>query len=289
MLIIFVSMRKLKPRDYFIEIEQELSRYYDLSEASSLTRIILEEFLLIDRTKLVINDEVTLSQENLDKISQVIEKLQAFIPIQYIIGHAPFFGRDFVVTNSVLIPRPETEELVDWIIKDNQDHVKLLDIGTGTGCIPITIAKETGLKTYGIDVSDKALEVASKNQEKHGANTEFSHLDILLDSLPFSDLDIIVSNPPYIQEKEKIAMHQNVVDHEPGLALFVPDDRPLMFYEEIADVAQHKLNPSGILFFEINEAFGKEVVKMMEQKGFSGIELRQDLNGKDRMVKGIKK
>ncbi len=282
-------MRKLKPRDYFFEVEQELSRFYDLAEANSLARILLQEYFSIDRTKLVINDEVTLSDESLDQMSEVMKKLSAYVPIQYILGHAPFYGRDFLVSSGVLIPRPETEELVDWIIKDHNDAIKLLDIGTGTGCIPITISKETSMNTYGIDISERALEIARKNADRHTSNTQLEQMDILLDPLPFSDLDIIVSNPPYIQEKEKIAMHQNVLDHEPGEALFVPDDRPLLFYEEIAAIAQHKLNPSGLLFFEINEAFGGEVVELLNQMDFTEVTLRKDLNGKDRMIKAVRK
>ncbi len=280
-------MRKIKPREYFLEIEHILAKYYDLAEATSMASILFGEYLKIDRAKLIINDEVMLNEDSEQKIEDCLEDLKRFIPIQYIIGSAPFFGREFSVNNNVLIPRPETEELVEWIISENKEKDRVLDIGTGTGCIPITLNLELDLEAYALDVSEEALFTAKQNSQHLAASVEFFHIDVLLEKLPISHLNIIVSNPPYVLQKEKIKMEKNVLDHEPGLALFVPDSRPLLFYEEIANKSITHLIPGGKLYFEINENFSAEVVSMLQENGFQDIEVRKDINGRDRMVRGV--
>lgn len=214
------------------------------------------------------------------------EKLKSGMPIQYILGHGPFYGRDFLVTKDTLIPRNETEELVHLIIKENpKPKLRILDIGTGTGCIPITLALEMNSpEVFAIDISEKALEVASENAENLHAKVDFSKCDILKEMPQIEDLDILVSNPPYIPLEEKGLMHPNVLDYEPDLALFVSDEDPLIFYRTIAEKGKSLLKPFGKIYFEINERFGNDVVKLLNSLGFQNTRILKDLNGKDRIV-----
>jgi release factor glutamine methyltransferase len=217
--------------------------------------------------------------------SQLLEKK----PIQYILGEAPFYGREFKVNASVLIPRNETEELVHLIIKENKKlNLRILDIGTGSGCIPISLALEIpSSKTFALDISKEALEVAKDNAKKHEESIIFFQVDILNEDIPVKDLDIIVSNPPYVCESEKSLMHENVLNFEPHLALFVKDNDPLVFYKIIAKKAKSALKSSGKLYFEINEAFGEKVQYLLEEQGYREISIIQDLNNKDRIVKAV--
>ena len=214
------------------------------------------------------------------------EKLKSGMPIQYILGHGPFYGRDFLVTKDTLIPRNETEELVHLIIKENpKPKLRILDIGTGTGCIPITLALEMNSpEVFAIDISEKALEVASENAENLHAKVDFSKCDILKEMPQIKDLDILVSNPPYIPLEEKGLMHPNVLDYEPDLALFVSDEDPLIFYRTIAEKGKSLLQPFGKIYFEINERFGNDVVKLLNSLGYQHTRILKDLNGKDRIV-----
>jgi release factor glutamine methyltransferase len=214
-------------------------------------------------------------------------RLQHFEPIQYILGETEFYGLPFKVTPATLIPRPETEELVDWILAHyNKNHKTLLDIGTGSGCIAITLAKNLpSLEISAMDISEETLKIASENAKDHKVGVIFSKVDILNALALPQKYDIIVSNPPYVRNSEKKNMQKNVLDYEPTMALFVEDDNPLLFYSKIAALAKNYLNPKGFLFFEINEYLGKEVIQLLKRESFSEIELKKDFFGKDRMIK----
>jgi len=220
------------------------------------------------------------------KLWEDFDRLKKGEPIQYILGKAPFYGHEFLVNSSTLIPRNETEELVHLILKENKSTgLKVLDIGTGTGCIPISLALEMQqAKVYGLDISEEALDVARKNAKQLHTDVIFLKSNILEELPPIEDLDILVSNPPYIPEKGKAEMHPNVLDFEPGLALFVPDQDPLLFYRVIAEKGKKLLKPGGKLYFEIHEEFGAEVLSLLEEKGYVELRLLKDLNGKDRMI-----
>lgn len=225
-----------------------------------------------------------------EALKQDFERLKTGEPIQYILGHGPFYGREFKVSPATLIPRNETEELVHLIIKENpQANLRILDIGTGTGCIPITLALEMkNPEVFAVDISEDALEIAKENAKALQAKVKFLPCDILAEIPPLSDLDLIVSNPPYIPFSEKEQMHRNVLDFEPHLALFVSTDDPLVFYKKIAEKGKHLLKPHGKLYFEINERFGNEVVRVLSALDFKEIRIIKDLNGKDRIVSGQK-
>lgn len=259
-----------------------------MEEIDSLFFMLLEEFGM-DRINFRMQGEMALKEEVEQQAVSVLNALKKAKPIQYILGKAHFYGDDYFVNDSVLIPRGETEELVQWIIQEVPSDVRILDIGTGSGCIPIALQKNMPFATvFSMDVSKEALAVANKNQENilKENKIEFIQGDVLMEFPPVQP-DLIVSNPPYVTEEDKSLMHQNVLEHEPHLALF--SKTPLQFYERITLLAQANLKPNGYLFFEINESFGAEVVQCMEDSGFYNLEMRKDLNGKDRMVKGQKK
>lgn len=258
---------------------------YDLPEAQNLVEWLLEHHLGLRRVDMMnFLEEKDLPKSLLDDF----ERLKKGEPIQQILGKAPFYGREFQVSRDTLIPRNETEELVHLIIKENpQSGLKILDIGTGTGCIPITLFLEMNeAEVYGLDVSESTLAIAHKNAEELKAKVRWVQQDILVEELPIGDLDILVSNPPYIPEKGKEKMHRNVLDFEPELALFVPDENPLLFYRRIAILGKKALKPKGKLYFEIHEDYGKDVQNLLFDLGYSEVEIIPDLNGKDRMVKG---
>lgn len=258
---------------------------YELPEAQNLVEWLLEHHLGLRRVDMMnFLEEKDLPKSLLDDL----ERLKKGEPIQQILGKAPFYGREFKVSRDTLIPRNETEELVHLIIKENpQSGLKILDIGTGTGCIPITLFLEMNeAEVYGLDVSESALAIAHKNAEALKAKVHCIHLDILEEELPIRDLDILVSNPPYIPKKGKEKMHRNVLDFEPHLALFVPDENPLLFYRRIAELGKKALKPKGKIYFEIHEDYGKDVQNLLFGLGYSEVEIIPDLNGKDRMVRG---
>lgn len=258
---------------------------YELPEAQNLVEWLLEHHLGLRRVDMMnFLEEKDLPKSLLDDF----ERLKKGEPIQQILGKAPFYGREFQVSRDTLIPRNETEELVHLIIKDNpQSGLKILDIGTGTGCIPITLFLEMNeAEVYGLDVSESALAIAQKNAEALIAKVRWVQQDILEEGIPIRDLDILVSNPPYIPEKGKEKMHRNVLDFEPELALFVPDEDPMLFYRRIAILGKKALKPKGKLYFEIHEDYGKDVQNLLFDLGYSEVEIIPDLNGKDRMVKG---
>lgn len=277
-------------RHLFDYIVQAISPAFGEGEAKNIAFILLEEKAQLNKSQILMQDPTNLSIEDL---TTEIKLLQNQTPIQYILSKAHFYGRDFYVSPSVLIPRPETEEIVYHIIQKHKrnNNLSILDIGTGSGCIPITLDLELEkAKVYTVDISQEALEVASKNNQILGSKVSFSQKDILSENLNnFQPLDIIVSNPPYVLNKEKALMHANVLEHEPHLALFVPDNAPLLFYERIAKLAYERLKKNGWLYFEINENFGEETAEMLLKEGFEDIRVIEDMQGKKRMTEAQKR
>ena len=269
--------------DLFQNLSTQLRTLYSDQESESLIIWLFEEYLGKSRTDLLKN--ISIDQVP-DKLENAFQELMTGKPIQYVIGKAPFYGREFMVNADVLIPRNETEELVHLIIQENKNSgLRILDVGTGSGCIPITLALETKqAEVFSLDISEKALHVASQNASSLGAKVVFQKCDILNEQIPFGNLDIIVSNPPYVRVSEMEMMHDNVLKHEPHLALFVNDEDPLLFYRQIAQKAKQVLNPLGRIYFEINEALGASVLKLLTEMGFKNIRIIQDLNGRDRIV-----
>ena len=271
------------PKDF---IKSELKDLYSPDEISSLTRLILEKEFAIPFADILACKFNHLSDAEMQKLTEIVGKLKNSEPIQYILGETDFFGLAFYVNGSVLIPRPETEELVQWVLESAENKpIKILDIGTGSGCIAVTLAKKLpSAEVHAWDISEDALEVARKNAERNGVKLIFVKRDMLLEPVSDEKFDIIVSNPPYVTEVEKTEMQENVLNFEPHLALFVPDDNALVFYEKIADFALTNLNKGGQLFFEINRAKGADIARLLEEKGFKNIELRKDISGNERMV-----
>lgn len=280
-----------KIKDYRTQFIQELSPIYDVGEAESFFYLILEDKKQLKRIDLALNLDLTFSNEEIQLWNSILDSLKKEIPIQYLLGKTSFYGLEFEVNENVLIPRPETEELVEWIIEshkseDRREKIKILDIGTGSGCIAISLAKNIpNAQVFAIDVSVKALATAQKNAEINEVNVTFLEKNILETEDLEQQFDIIVSNPPYVRELEKLEIKKNVLDNEPHLALFVEDNDALIFYRKIAELAQRNLNPNGQLFFEINQYLGKEMMGLLEKMSFKNIELRKDIYGNDRMMK----
>lgn len=270
-------------------ILDHLTLYYSKQEIESISKLIFEKVLGLSRLQVHMNQRETISAANLAQIKEITDRLIRFEPIQYILGETEFYGSILKVNRAVLIPRPETEELVDWIIHDYKDLTpSILDIGTGSGCIPISLVKNLpGASAEGWDISPDALVVAKENAKINNVETDFLYADILNLVYPsqIEKYDIIVSNPPYVTTSEQSLMLKNVTDFEPSVALFVPDADPLVFYRSIADLATHHLKRGGNIYFEINERYGNEVAKLLSSKGFFKILLKKDINGKDRMIK----
>ena len=267
-------------------IKEYLKAYYPESEISGFIRIIIEHITKRSYPQAVISD-TKLTEEQTDLLHSILDRLKTFEPIQYIIGETEFFGLPFHVTKDVLIPRPETEELVELILNENKKSgLKVLDIGTGSGAIAIALAKhleEGYIEAW--DISEEALKIASLNAESNAVDITFRNVDVLKNYPTDTKFDIVVSNPPYILEKEKSGMDQNVLDYEPHTALFVPDNNGLLFYDRIADIALDLLEPNGKLYFEINQTKGQNTVELVKSKGFINVSLFQDLNKNDRMVR----
>jgi len=285
------SFTTMKVGELEAHYELELSQIYDREEAIALFNLAAGHILEVSRTKLMMLRETTLTHIQFQKLLTILNDLKIGRPIQYILGEAYFYGLTFKVNEHVLIPRPETEELVDWIINESKSNKfqtpnpKLLDIGTGSGCIPVTLKRYLpNIEVTTLDVSSDAIAVAKENARLIHTEINFIEANILTYQTDV-EFNIIVSNPPYIRFLEKKDMHKNVLAHEPHLALFVSDEDPLIFYKAIADFALKKLNKNGLLFFEINEYLGLETIEMLKTKGFTDIELRKDMQGKDRMVK----
>ncbi|WP_297333152.1 peptide chain release factor N(5)-glutamine methyltransferase [Flavobacterium sp.] len=278
----------MKLKDYRKYFTEQLSTLYDTAEAERFFIITLEELKGWNRSRLALNPDEELTPDEVKQWDEVLQNLKDQKPIQYIFGKAWFYGLEFRVNENTLIPRPETEELVEWIISKNKNRqdVTILDIGTGSGCIAVSLAKNLPYaKVFAIDVSEKALEVARHNAKANGANVTFIKADILsVEALP-QQFDIIVSNPPYVRHLEKAEIKENVLQYEPHLALFVEDDDALLFYHTIAQLGKSSLKKSGLLYFEINQYLGNETVKMLAENHYKDIILKKDLFGNDRMVK----
>lgn len=283
----------------FIQLEKEfidaLSTIYDSQEAKSLTWLSINAATKLERAKYLSMRDEEIPAADLEKLLEILEQLKIGLPLQYILGETEFYDLKFKVNPSVLIPRPETEELVDWALitiremKGETEVLKIVDLGTGSGCIPISIKKYIPLADISaIDISKEALNTAKQNAEINNTEIKFLEDDILNPSsqeLINTQYDIIISNPPYVTDSEKLEMHQNVLNHEPHSALFVPNNEALKFYIAIANFALNHLNKNGFLFLEINENFGKETGELLTKQGFKSVEIRQDMYGKDRMIK----
>jgi release factor glutamine methyltransferase len=295
----------------------ELEKLYGSDEANALIMILLEHYFNIDKIKIALEPDLRLSESELLTLHFAVKELLKNRPIQYIIGETEFCGMRFFVNENVLIPRPETEELVNQLIscsvnqltvnphpsfrpdierremvaEKSPANISILDIGTGSGCIAISLAKLLkDSDVTAVDISEKALEVARKNAEANGVNVRFVHDDILNPHVKTygrasQQFDIIVSNPPYVCESEKSDMRANVLDYEPSTALFVSDNDPLVFYRKILEFAQKTLKPNGAVWFEINEKFGKEMKDLCLEKGFKNVEIIKDFREKERVVR----
>ena len=301
-------------KDFKNFFKNSLFEIYPTTEIDSFFFLLMEEYLDLQRIDTVLKPDFKIDEENLSILKKALERLQNEEPIQYIIGKTEFYSLPFLVDENTLIPRPETEELVEWVLEEvgswklevgseklevgAEKSLSILDIGTGSGCIPISLAKNLSkVKISAIDVSVEALNIAKKNAALHNVSIDFFEVDILkMDSLNKMlkpvlhdntnyKFDIIISNPPYVRELEKVEIQNNVLQNEPHLALFVSDKNPLIFYDKIADLAKNNLTKNGLLFFEINQYLGKETCGLLEHKGFKNISLKKDLFGNDRMIK----
>ncbi len=269
---------------------KELQLLYPKEEIRNFVYLILNFKAGFSKTDILIKDQDPIEEEILNFILQCLNRLKTNEPIQYIIGHTEFYNLPFYVNPSVLIPRPETEELVQWIIEDTKNKsITLLDIGTGSGCIPIALKKnipEASVSAW--DISVDALDTAKKNAVLNKVEINFLHQNTLTPPNEQNKYDVIVSNPPYIREEEMLMMHKNVLQFEPHLALFVSNNDPLIFYRAISLFAKNALKNNGKLYFEINEAFGKKTCELLKELNFRDIELRNDLFGKSRMIRAKK-
>ncbi len=269
---------------------KELDALYGSDEVSSFFFMLTEHYFGLSRLSLALDHSLQLSDQEESKLYAALTRLVNNEPIQYIIGKSHFFGSDFEVNEHTLIPRPETEELVQWIIEDHQykEDVTVLDIGTGSGCIAVSLAQNLPRSTvFAMDIHEKTIDVASKNASINKVSINFIQADVLaLQSLDMT-YDVIVSNPPYVRELEKKMMQKNVLRFEPEKALFVTDDDPLIFYEKIAQLAFNFLAKDGTLYFEINEYLSEETKTVCEEVGFTKVTVKNDIFGKPRMIKAL--
>jgi release factor glutamine methyltransferase len=292
---------KMNAKRYRTQFIQALEPIHGVDEAESFFYLILEEKHQMKRIDLALDVHFEFSDEAIIIWEELVNQLKKEMPIQYLLGNTEFFGLPFIVNENVLIPRPETEELVDWIIegeqrierlkgekKEGQRVVKILDIGTGSGCIGISLAKNLPTaNVFALDVSADALKVAKLNAERNGVFVTFLEKDILQTEDLVEQFDLIVSNPPYVRNLEKHEIRNNVLDYEPHIALFVDDFDALLFYRKIASLATKHLVNGGQLFFEINQYLGTEMIALLTASGFSDIELRKDIYGNDRMIRAV--
>jgi len=324
----------VKIKDLRSTFETRLRDHYPLEEIQSFFQIAMDHFLKYSRMDLVLRLEEELAEATVQNMHRVVSRLEKHEPIQYIIGTTEFYGLPFKVTPDTLIPRPETEELVDWIVEDEKEReevsvgkeneeessrrqkkerkeeikeseengndqndsyqskqklVSILDIGTGSGCIAVSLAKHlANVEVTGYDISQDALQIASENAVANEVAVTFKQVDILQAEKLEPSFDIIVSNPPYVRELEKEEIQSNVLDHEPHTALFVSNTDPLIFYRTIGQLAFDNLSGNGWLFFEVNQYLGKETVQLLKDIGFTSVQLRKDIFGNDRMIKACK-
>ena len=270
-------------KNYF---ETELASFYASEEVQSFFNMLSQAWLGYSRMDISLNASEAIPSEITSKYKNALERLKRSEPIQYIIGSTEFYGLPFVVNQDTLIPRPETEELVEWILENKRKKVKILDIGTGSGCIAIALAMmNPEAEVTALDISKKALDIARKNADRNDVEVGFLQTDILTVTTLPDHYDIIVSNPPYVREQEKNLMHDNVLLYEPDSALYVSEADPLKFYRAICRLALHHLKPDGVLFFEINEYLGKEMESLLTEEGFQNIEVHRDFRDKDRFIR----
>lgn len=272
-----------------INFTTQLQGVYDREEIHSFFYILCDFFLQYSRFEVSMALDTVVSAKNITAFEMALLRLKKQQPIQYIVGHTEFYGLTFKVNKHTLIPRPETEQLVDWIISNHKDQgsgLEILDIGTGSGCIAVALAKNFSKASIsGLDISEKALEVAQENAIKNQVLVSFCQKDILETTALEKKYDVVVSNPPYVRQLEKKAMSANVLDYEPGGALFVPNEDPLLFYRKIAQLALVSLQEKGWLYFEINEYLSKEMDALLNEIGFVNIEIKKDFRAVPRMIK----
>lgn len=284
-------------KDVFAVFKQEVAGLYAMQEIETITLMVLTEITNSSKASIKAFPEKELSITQLEQAADILTQLQTGKPLQYILGYTEFYGLKFLVNPAVLIPRPETEELVQWAIDSVADsdwpttNLNILDIGTGSGCIAISLKKNLpGSNVSAIDISPEALNTAKENARLNEADINFIEADILNinSEIGGQKFRIIISNPPYVTLDDKKQMHTNVTDFEPHTALFVPENDPLIFYKAIADFAAKSLQQGGLLFLEINESYGPETVELLESKGFKNVALRKDMSDRHRMVKATK-
>ena len=271
-------------QDFKLKMMSELSSIYEMDELNSIFNLLSEDYLKISRSKILLANEINLNESNQTLFLSALERLKTHEPIQYVLGKTIFMDLEFKVNGSVLIPRPETEELVRLMLKEDLNRKEILDIGTGSGCVAISLAKNlSNAKVTALDISSDALEVAKENAKLNNVNIEFIHADIF-DYQSDKKYDIIVSNPPYVTELEKILMNQNVLNFEPEIALFVSDFEPLKYYESIINFSLNNLNSQGQIFFETNENYKNELNKLAQNYEYSIIEFKLDNHNKNRFL-----
>lgn len=282
-----VNIRKI--RDLKLFLHQELNAYYPKEEIDAFAKVIVNSCLHLSTISFLAFPETPVSEDDAARIATICDALKEGQPLQYILGHTEFFGCLIKVTPKTLIPRTETEELVDIIIRENDGfRGKIIDIGTGSGCIAIALAKNlTKALVTATDIDRGAIDIAQENAIANNVNITFVNDDIVNTNV-IDSFDIIVSNPPYILEKERCLMSRNVLDYEPRLALFVPDNDPLLYYKAILAFASTRLKPEGKIYFEINETMGLAVNELLEGSGYHNVERVRDINGKERITKGVK-
>ena len=278
-------------KDVFQWVVKQITLKESFDEINSIVYLLLKKVLNLSRSQIIASQFVeNFNEENL---LPFIQRINQGEPIQYIIGNQEFYGRSFLVNPAVLIPRPETELLVEVALSHaktlDNEKINILDVGTGSGCIPITMQLENNLIVgVGIDISAAAVEVANENNKIHETSIQFEVSDALNDDWPEETFDLILSNPPYITEKEKKEMKSNVLNYEPHTALFVSNNDPLLFYKAIASKSSFRLKPGGLLAFEINESYGKEMINLLNDLHFESIQLHKDINGKDRVISALR-
>ena len=278
-------------RESFQQFQHLIQKTYNTDEARSIAQLVFKDVLGYDTIKLILHENELIPASLFEQLDQIAFLLNENQPVQYILGHEEFMGLDFNVNPSVLIPRPETEELVQWVIDDysNSNSIKIVDIGTGSGCIAISLKKNIPQASIdAIDISNSALKTAQNNAKKNNCEINFFEIDILSNVLP-KTYDLIISNPPYVMDREKLEMNKNVLHYEPETALFVDDNNPLVFYSRIVELALIHLNKSGALYFEINESLPNETLSLFKPEFWASTELRKDIRDKFRMIKAIKK
>lgn len=274
-------------RDILPYFERELTQFYSNKEVQNMAFWCIHSISKLRRSEYLLSSNSPLSKDTVSFYQSVVSRLQNFEPLQYILGECEFYGLSLKVSPSCLIPRPETEELVHWILQHN--FTKALDIGTGSACIPIALAKHKEAQITALDISSDALSIARENAKKNTVDIHFIEHNIFNDIDLKTSFDLIVSNPPYVLESEKTLMNNNVLDYEPHLALFVSDNDALIYYKRIIDFSKVHLQREGLLFLEINEQKSVEIKDLLENNGFENVLIKKDMQGKNRMVKAVRK